>query len=372
MSNNVIIVSTRKLTELDMADTLAPDTVLAHSQKSRFPTNISLRLLTALLFAFFLGGASYAILLNALNKELTTFSTTSLIGFVISILLSGASIILAIVAIILGKSSEDAMTTRSDSSIHLQNQIFQRTIDALQRIESSTGVTEKRVEDIIAGRVASVSQKIAAEVATEKRADSRQVQAEDIEKILKRSLLDRNWISHASETSPEHAAKEEREKAERNTEVKYQSDHTEALRAFAMRNDLKAIKLGHGSPDQKAERLFDGLFVRADGKKIAMSTFRKDATVYLQQFIPNALRELHQGAVEQIYMILFETNPAMERVYESALSIIAPELAGRMALLVCPAEQINEKISSLNVGGTAQQLAKKEASAGVSSSKQSG
>ena len=93
---------------------------------------------------------------NILKKESIIFSTISLITFSIGIILSGASIVLAITAIMLGKISENAMIQRSDESIKLQTDVFVKTIEALQAIKASTGVTQKRIEDIISGRVGDI------------------------------------------------------------------------------------------------------------------------------------------------------------------------------------------------------------------------
>lgn len=129
---------------------------------------ISYNQLGLIVVVFILGIIASKLILNGQTGAATTFSTTELIGFVLSVILSAASIVLAIAAITLGKSSEQAVIKRSDESIRLQNEVFIRTTEALQRIEASTGVTEKRIEDIISGRVGAISHEIA-ELATGKR-----------------------------------------------------------------------------------------------------------------------------------------------------------------------------------------------------------
>jgi len=122
---------------------------------------ISYKHVGIIVFSFSLGLIGALLISNSQSASTTSFSTTELIGFVMSVILSGASIVLAISAIALGRSSERAVIDRSDESIRLQNEVFVRTNEALQRIEASTGVTEKRIEDIITGRVGDISQKIA-------------------------------------------------------------------------------------------------------------------------------------------------------------------------------------------------------------------
>ena len=128
--------------------------------------SISFKIIGIVFIAFLLGFAAFGLLNNFSEGGTINFTTIGLIGFVLTIILSGSSIVLAISAILLGKFSEQAMIQRSDDSIRIQNEVFQKTTDALQRIESSTGVTEKRIEDIISGRVGDISYKIA-EIATE-------------------------------------------------------------------------------------------------------------------------------------------------------------------------------------------------------------
>jgi len=89
---------------------------------------ISLRLLGGLAIAFLLGYAAYGLVQNILAVGTLSFSTPELINFVLSVLLSGASIFLAIAAITLGKFSEQAMIQRSDESIRLQTEVFQKRL----------------------------------------------------------------------------------------------------------------------------------------------------------------------------------------------------------------------------------------------------
>jgi regulator of protease activity HflC (stomatin/prohibitin superfamily) len=107
-----------------------------------------------------IGMLSIFVIQNYLVAEKIEFNTLGLLGFVLSILFGGASIVLAFTAINLGKSSEQMMIERSEKSIELQNEVYIKTTEALKKIESSTGVTEKRIEDIIAGRVGDIASRL--------------------------------------------------------------------------------------------------------------------------------------------------------------------------------------------------------------------
>src|SRR5262249_30079304 len=143
------------------------------------------KLLGGFLIAYLLGLVTHLLARNFFSGQPLTFSTPELINFVLSVLLSGASIFLAIAAIALGRFSEQAIIDRSDESIRLQNEVFQKTTDALQRIESSTGVTEKRIEDIISGRVGDLSQR-AARIATE----APDAKGKNMEELIRKSLYE--------------------------------------------------------------------------------------------------------------------------------------------------------------------------------------
>ena len=110
--------------------------------------NISYKQILTIITSFILGIAVILILQNAFRSELITLSTLDIISFLFSIALSSVSIFLALTAIMLSRSSEKAVLERSDDSIRLQNETYMKTIEALKKIELSTGFTEKRMDDI--------------------------------------------------------------------------------------------------------------------------------------------------------------------------------------------------------------------------------
>lgn len=66
--------------------------------------SVSYRQIGIVILAFFLGMIAALLLSNAQLGTTTAFTTTELIGFTLSVVLAGASIVLAIAAIALGNS----------------------------------------------------------------------------------------------------------------------------------------------------------------------------------------------------------------------------------------------------------------------------
>lgn len=97
---------------------------------------------------------------NLLAKENITFSTQSLVSLVFTVALGAASIVLALIAVSITRKGEDALIRRSDEGIKLQNDAFVKTTEVLSQIRASTGVTEKRIEDIISGRSGVIAKEV--------------------------------------------------------------------------------------------------------------------------------------------------------------------------------------------------------------------
>lgn len=322
---------------------------------------VSFQMLGALAVAFLLGCAAYALIQNLSTQTPLTFSTPSIIAFVLSVLLAGASIVLAIAAIMLGKFSEQAMIKRSDESIRLQNEVFQKTTDALQRIESSTGVTEKRIEDIISGRVGDLSQRIV-EITTEKQGERARVNPKEIENTIRRTLLqglrEENRMTSRTQHEEERKRMEEEEKKKMQEDEKrmkeYQDRHMRVLQAFSNLNGLKAMKMSHGTTSMTGDDLFDSIFVRPDGERLSATTFQNThKPASLREFATNSLLELKKGSMEHIYTILFESNEEQEASFRDSVSVAAPELIARMTMLICPPEKIEEIIGNIDISNKA-------------------
>jgi hypothetical protein len=268
---------------------------------------ISYGQLGLLLLTFALGVITALLFSNSQTGTPTTFTTTELVGFVLSVLLSGASIVLAVTAIALGKSSEQSVIKRSDESIRLQNDVFIKTTEALQRIEASTGVTEKRIEDIISGRVGDISHQIA-EMATS--GGKRRPDAKELEEDIRRSLM--KTITSASRDE-ERTRRKQRVDEEEIKEERYQKAHLKLLLEIGNRENVKIEKIGHGSIGNEGEDLFDGIY-SFGGRKIAISTFREDSKAEgIQEFISSGAHEISKGLIQKFVVVLFADNEGDKR-----------------------------------------------------------
>lgn len=152
----------------------------AHAPASRGP-RVSLWAIAAVAVSLTVGLAAGLSIRNLLSAEEIHFSTAGIVSFVFTVALGGSAIILAVITIVLSRGAEDALIRRSDEGIRLQNDVFVRTNEVLSRIQASTGVTEKRIEDIIAGRTSV----IAAEVVEKSLPAESGVSKQFIEKISK-------------------------------------------------------------------------------------------------------------------------------------------------------------------------------------------
>lgn len=228
--------------------------------------SISLSTLTVVLVSLCIGAAGAELLRNIAGAEKLSFSTTELVGFVLSVVLSAGSIVLAVAAIWMGKVTELAVIRRSDESIRLQNEVFVRTTEALQRIEASTGVTEKRIEDIIQGRVGDISHKIA-QLATSRTGLLRD--PESLEDEIRSSIMKSVRSERSVESSKEM---EEARKRTEERQRRYREYHQAVLNAFANLPNATTLKIGDGKFKGKGFDLFD-VVVESGGQKIGASAF---------------------------------------------------------------------------------------------------
>ena len=314
---------------------------------------ISFRLLGGLIIAFLLGCAAYGLAKNAVVGAPLTFPTPDLITFVLSVLLSGASMFLAIAAIALGRFSEQAIVQRSDESIRLQNEVFQKTTDALQRIESSTGVTEKRIEDIISGRVGDLSQKIA-KIATEQQEGERKLGPNEIADLVKQSIYqslgEQGLSSQRSSFEEERRRMKEAEELKAKQKAEYEGQTNRLLRTLSSRDDLKAMKMGRGAVDAQGDGMYDGIYVTKDGKRLGVIDFtNRHSPDLLQRGITAALRDLATGNVTHLWIVVYDGDEIRQKAFTDAMAIVAPELRAKVTLTLCPNDKIEEIATSFQI-----------------------
>lgn len=313
---------------------------------------IPLRLLGGLVIAFLLGCAAHGLARNAITGTPLSFSTPELINFVLSVLLSGASIFLAVAAIALGKFSEQAIMQRSDESIRLQSEVFQKTTDALQRIESSTGVTEKRIEDIISGRVGDLSQKIA-RIATEQQEVEGRLGAKDIEETVRRSiyqtLREEGIFRGGGGFGEERRRLIEAEEARQKQRREYDGMTGRLLRALSSRDDLKAVKMGRGNVSGSGDEMYDGIYMTQEGRRIGVIDFAPHQTPEtVRRGVVGALGDLQAGNVARTWVFIYDGNEALEKAFADGVAIAEPALRARMSMYVCPHEKIEEVAAGLS------------------------
>jgi hypothetical protein len=266
---------------------------------------ISFKQLGIIIAAFSIGLIFALLMSNAQETTTSNFTTTELIGFVLSVILSGASIVLAIAAISLGKLSEKSVIERSDESIRLQNEVFVKTTEALLRIESSTGVTEKRIEDIISGRVGDISHQVA-EVASRHNRQSPQA-TKELEETIRKSLL-----SEVRDESPEQKKarilrRQERKEKEEIEEGKYQKLHDDLLLGIGNSDSIKISKVGHGNMGDDGAN-FDGLYEK-DTNKFAALTFRPNIDIdTIVSFAPLLVRDIVDLKLSDAFIVLFNNE----------------------------------------------------------------
>jgi hypothetical protein len=150
-----------------------------NSEPQKRPKMIPYRHLVTVLVTLALGIVAGLLLQNTLTTHQVTLSGPGLISFVFTVALGAASVILAIITMVLSSHADAALTRRSDEGIRLQTDAFVRTNEVLSKIQASTGVTEKRIEDIISGRTNIIAQ----EVVEKSLRGSRDVMGEPVEKL---------------------------------------------------------------------------------------------------------------------------------------------------------------------------------------------
>lgn len=298
---------------------------------------LKLSSLILFLIAFILGCIATLIVKNTLQSEMIQFSTLGLIGFVLSIIFGGASIVLAINAIQLGRSSEDAIIKRNDESIRTQNEVFQKTIEVLSRIESSTGVTEKRIEDIIAGRVGQIADKLSFGNLTDR---------DKIERELRKSL--------SKELTPEEREMQEKKKKERDEARKrYDIHHEKTLLTLSNANEFSVLKLGdHGSYGGDGATLFDGLFL-VDDNKIGISVFSSEpllADIFVRgfdQFVTKCAQAISNGIINYFFYVSTEESEVSKKLQaqlKESSNLFKDDLKNSIYILTGNDEELIEKI----------------------------
>lgn len=307
-------------------------------------------ILLLIIAAFFIGIGSTISYQNAVAGEDISFSTLQFVGFFLSVFVSGASIVLAIAAINLARASEQAMIQRSDESIRLQNEVFQKTTDALQRIESSTGVTEKRLEDIIGGRVGDISERLAE---TAIGSSGKAQTLDELQEKIKESLLEElkpHSVSRTVSTARRRANLEKRRQ-------KYKKFQESALTAFANISSITTLKVGDGSYTADGIDLFDGVF-RKGSHVIGVSTFSDFISPESapRDFLFSVADALRDNIVEHVYFLLDADDPStiesIRKHISTCLDPLKESPADKISVIASDQSNVAEIVGKLKIGSS--------------------
>lgn len=311
------------------------------------PKSISYGQLGGIVLALIAGVVITLICQNVTKSENISFSTVSLVTFLFSIALVGASIVLAITAIALGKASERAMIERSDESIRLQNEVFLKTTDALQRIESSTGVTEKRIEDMISGRAGIISQEVAERALSDKLVSG--PTRKQLEEEIRRSIM--KEFSTATKKIPKKFEDEQFKKFDE-ANMDYRKFQETILLGLANSTNLKAEKIGDGNYKSSKEGLVDGVFV-SDGLKFAVSTFPtkeilKDGFLHgFSAFIERLIHEISQGTFAGVFLAFDDgltEDSEFNKQFKQAKTLFREDIADKLFMVSGSPEEMIKHI----------------------------
>lgn len=298
--------------------------------------------------SFIVGVAAVLLVMKALDDSQVTFSVTGVISFMFGIALSSASIILAITAISLGRASEQTMVERSDESIRLQNEVFVKTTEALGRIESSTGVTEKRIEDIIAGRAGAIAERLV------EHGGSGAQSKEDLEREIKESvraeLHSSLILGTALEEDPKDAAK--REEAWKS----YIEFKDKVLFHASDLPSTKTRKIGRGKFSASGVELVDGVYEIPSGR-LGICTFSVNPTIggrfgatngAFATFVDDLLAELASDVFHRAILVFdgqLEPDGGFQKQLDERFNVAKDELTTRVSVIAGDITEVTAALS---------------------------
>jgi hypothetical protein len=294
----------------------------------------------AIIVSLLVGAVATLITVKVTNVSTETFTASELITFIFGAVLSAASIVLAISAISLGRLSEQAMIERSDESIKLQNEIYAMTTDALGRIESSTGVTEKRIEDIISGRAGAISDRIVDRLIEDRSVRTRS--RKKLERNVRESLL--QGLQKTEFEIP--ATKEEKE---------FDAFVKRVLQFFASLPQVTARKLGEGDMSGEGEALVDGVF-EIDKQRLAVTVLttheainpldRDEMIAYLADLTKGVL----DGIFDKVFVVfddVLRKGSDHERAIETFRSMFKDDLISKYAFVSAEPSELESELGEL-------------------------
>ena len=303
-----------------------------------FNPKLPLSLIAVIAVAVLLGGLGVLLAQNSGDKETLTFSTVGLLGFLFSAGIGGAAIVLAISAIGLGRASEQAMIRRSDASIKLQNDVFVQTTEALRRIESSTGVTEKRIEDIFAGRAGVISEKVAETVAPE-------ANATELREQIRKSLLD----ELRPETETTTSQKQDVRRRDHDLSAEDGDFTKQVLVAISNADEITVEKIGTGYSTGSGSAAADGIY-SYKGRRFAVVANMRSYIEQIKGWLPylnTVIRLRADGEFERIFFAndldISDIDAVNER-WASLKDVTRPDIIRRIHFITGDPEHLQREV----------------------------
>jgi|GEM_PF-4222498 hypothetical protein len=292
----------------------APKTVRI-SQILIFILGFFVAILVALLFQSMLKNASL------------TLSTVDLLNLVFSSALSVSSIFLAITAIILSKRSEEIIINRATESRDLQSTLFTRTIEVLARIESSSGINEKRIDDL-SRQLADLPK------------HAGQNREEEIRKIVRTNLL-----PESSVTSPRASTQFFEQESKKEEEFK-----SKVVLGVANIDKVSIERMGEGDVNGEGDDLVDSIY-SIDGKRFTVSTFyiKGDNEIdyldneTLQSYLLSLAKRISDGAYVKAFLVFNKLQAAdsdFEKIYKEFIQVTDAKVNSKINIIAGPPEEI--------------------------------
>ena len=284
---------------------------------------IPLNTLIFWIFFFLVGIVATLIFQKISSNESISVSSLDLLTFTFSIALTGASIILAMVAIDLGKKSEQTTMMQNNESLRLQNEIFVKTNDTLQKIGTSTGITEKRIEDIISGRISNISQNIANTMVDQefvKKNDLDNLEKSIQKTIFKELRKDTNYPNYSIlGTTPTDISEVDprlKSEARKNLDMFNMS----ILYGIVNLNKYSVLKIGEGRLTGEGQDAIDGIF-KKDDKIFGICTFLNEYTKLskpneetVNTFFNTLLNEIASKNLYKIFLV-YDQEISEDNIY---------------------------------------------------------
>ncbi len=282
--------------------------------------------------AFIFGVIAILLFNNYASAEKISFSTVGIINLVFSIGLSTASIVLAITAIVLSKKSEQTIMQRNDDGIKYQSEIFNKTIDVLSKIETSTGISEKRIEDITR-EIKSI----------ERSKPGPKSKDDQVKEALRRAL-------HSHPEKSDIRSKKVPDKQEEFTKS--------VMETLSQIRGVSLVRVSSGDFDESGEEMVDGIFSMA-GQRFSVSTFYfygpakianfADSDTYKQYFL-NLASEISKNTFEKSFLVFnkdVDNDEEFKNLFNSTLNILDKKIAPKIVLASGSLENIKKVIAQV-------------------------